>query len=178
MLEMLQDSTVLFASADASKKGQLFQMVKSFGFGSMPLAKNQQEAYDLLRFNRLALIIADYQSEHIDGLELVRTIRSNDTANKEVPIILIATESDGVSQESGIEVGASAIVQLPINVKTFYKTITAVLNNVSENVSAPNYAGPNRRNLKNQRTPYEDRRTGQEDIPSPLIDEISKRTGS
>lgn len=66
-----------------------------------------------LASGRFDLIITDINMPIMDGLKLVKRIRSDDT-HKEVPIIIITTEGSTEDRQRAMALGANAYITKPI----------------------------------------------------------------
>lgn len=62
---------------------------------------------------RFDLVITDINMPIMDGLKLVKRIRSDDT-HRDVPIIIITTEGSNEDRERAMALGASAYITKPI----------------------------------------------------------------
>jgi two-component system chemotaxis response regulator CheY len=75
-------------------------------------AGNGVEALELLRTAKVDLILTDINMPSMDGLELVRQIRAQDLA-KDVPVIMITTESSEEQVKQAIQAGARGYIRKP-----------------------------------------------------------------
>jgi two-component system chemotaxis response regulator CheY len=66
-----------------------------------------------LQGNKFDLIITDINMPIMDGLKLVKRIRS-DEAHKDVPIIIITTEGSSEDRQRAMALGANAYITKPI----------------------------------------------------------------
>ncbi|MEY4580183.1 MAG: hypothetical protein RL701_4886 [Pseudomonadota bacterium] len=72
------------------------------------------------------LIITDINMPIMDGLKLVRKIRS-DERHKEVPVIVITTEGSREDRERAMALGASAYITKPIQAPQVIETVKELL---------------------------------------------------
>lgn len=63
--------------------------------------------------NRFDLVITDINMPIMDGLKLVKRIRSDET-HKDVPIIIITTEGSTEDRQRALALGANAYITKPI----------------------------------------------------------------
>ena len=79
-----------------------------------------------LSSQRFDLIIADINMPRMDGLKLVRRIRA-DARHKDVPVIIISTESALEDRERAMALGASAYIAKPLQAPQIIATVTRLL---------------------------------------------------
>jgi two-component system chemotaxis response regulator CheY len=75
---------------------------------------------------RFDLIITDINMPIMDGLKLVRRIRSDDR-HKDVPVIGITTEGSKEDRERAMALGASAYITKPIQAPQVIETVKELL---------------------------------------------------
>jgi two-component system chemotaxis response regulator CheY len=86
--------------------------------GIVGLKKLAQTTFDL--------IITDINMPIMDGLKLVRKIRS-DERHKDVPVIVITTEGSREDRERAMALGASAYITKPIQAPQVIETVKELL---------------------------------------------------
>jgi len=84
------------------------------------------DALRLLPRGPYALVITDINMPDINGLELVRFIRSSEL-HKGTPIILISTQSSERDQQRGLSLGADAYLTKPFTEEALCKLAGAQL---------------------------------------------------
>lgn len=70
------------------------------------------EALRHLPRERFDLIVTDINMPDINGLELVSFVKSND-AYRDIPLVIVSTESSERDREKGLELGAEAYLVKP-----------------------------------------------------------------
>ena len=70
------------------------------------------EALELLRQNRVDLILSDINMPHMDGLEFLRQLRTQNLA-PDVPVVMITTESSEDQVHKAIVAGAQGYIRKP-----------------------------------------------------------------
>ena len=76
--------------------------------------------------SRFDLIITDINMPIMDGLKLVRKIRT-DEKHKDVPVIVITTEGSKEDRERAMALGASAYITKPIQAPQVIETVKDLL---------------------------------------------------
>jgi two-component system, chemotaxis family, chemotaxis protein CheY len=70
------------------------------------------EALEILRKEKVALILSDINMPNMDGLEFLRQLRSQELAN-EVPVVMITTESSEDHVRAALIAGAQGYIRKP-----------------------------------------------------------------
>jgi two-component system, chemotaxis family, chemotaxis protein CheY len=70
------------------------------------------EALEILRKEKVALILSDINMPNMDGLEFLRQLRSHNLAN-EVPVVMITTESSEDHVREALVAGAQGYIRKP-----------------------------------------------------------------
>lgn len=88
-------------------------------------AQNGAEAVEKLNHGDVDLILTDMNMPVMDGLGLIRTVRTG--LGKDTPIIVITTKGKQDERDRGIELGANGYITKPLNPREFRETILRVL---------------------------------------------------
>ncbi len=80
-----------------------------------------------LAAGRFDLVITDINMPIMDGLKLVKRVRS-DAVHKDVPIIVITTESSVEDRERAMSLGANAYITKPIQAPQVLEQVKVLLN--------------------------------------------------
>jgi len=75
-------------------------------------AGDGQEAMDVLRNHAVRLVMTDINMPNMNGLQLLSEIRANQDW-RDMPVILITTESGTGTVEEAVQMGASAYIRKP-----------------------------------------------------------------
>ena len=75
---------------------------------------------------RFDVIVTDVNMPVMDGLKLVRRIRT-DAIHKDVPIVIITTEGAETDRKRALELGANAYVVKPIQAPMVIATVKELL---------------------------------------------------
>ncbi len=87
-------------------------------------ASDGMEALEKMAQNPVDLIIADLNMPKMNGLELVRTVRKE---NKEIPVIMLTTQSDQESKKKGLAAGANVYLIKPAPVHLLLYKVKSLL---------------------------------------------------
>lgn len=75
-------------------------------------ASDGKDALDKLSFNTVNMIITDLNMPNLDGISLIRAVRSS-TSHKFIPIIMLTTESQDGKKMEGKAAGATGWIVKP-----------------------------------------------------------------
>jgi len=107
--------TILVVDDSDTTRKLISYMVKGIGYKTVG-AVNGLDALEKLARNDIALVLTDLNMPQMDGLELAKSIREDDNY-KEIPIIMISTESRDEARKKGIEAGVNRYLTKPVTSK-------------------------------------------------------------
>ncbi|MDF1616196.1 response regulator transcription factor [Petrocella sp. FN5] len=88
-------------------------------------AETGEEALDILDKEKIDLVLLDLMLPGIDGLEVLKRIRTND-AHRGIPIIMLTAKSEEIDTVLGLEMGADDYIAKPFGVHELSARIKAV----------------------------------------------------
>ena len=95
-------------------------------------AENGQIALDMSAGQRFDLIVMDVNMPVMDGLTATRGIRAGAGANAETPIVVLSASARTEDHEAGLEAGADAYLNKPID----FAALAQVMNHVGSGRAA------------------------------------------
>jgi two-component system chemotaxis response regulator CheY len=87
-------------------------------------ASDGKEALDKVRSGRFDLVLTDIRMPGMDGLEFIRTVRSELNA---LPIIIISTKGADEDVQLGMSLGASGYLSKPVSMARLKEMVTSFL---------------------------------------------------
>ena len=102
-------------------------LLKGEGFNVVS-AENGIDALEKLPFSNIDIIITDLNMPQMDGLELVNSLKKNPDY-KEIPVIMLTTESEDSDKQKGFEAGASSYLIKPVPQDVLIKEVKKFLVN-------------------------------------------------
>lgn len=93
-------------------------------------ATSGEEALDILSREFVDLVLLDWMLPSMDGIEVLRNIRSN-AALTSMPVIFLTAKNDEISKVVGLEVGSDDYLVKPFGVHELLARIKAVLRRVN-----------------------------------------------
>ena len=88
-------------------------------------AETGEEALEIIEKEKIDLVLLDLMLPGIDGLEVLKRIRSNETY-KRLPIIMLTAKSEEIDTVLGLEMGADDYISKPFGVHELSARIKAV----------------------------------------------------
>ena len=119
-------TTVLVVDDEPRITGLVKDYLDQAGFSVLEAADGH-EAIDAFRRHRPDLVVLDLGLPGIDGLDVVRELRSD----SDVPIVILTARSDETDRVVGLELGADDYVVKPFGPKELVARIRAVLRRVA-----------------------------------------------
>lgn len=120
------EEAILVAEDVRSSRHALVSMLKKQGFSSIYEVENGQQALDILRSQRIDLVLLDIMMPEVDGLGVLKAMKA-DAGLRLVPVIMITAIDDMDSAVKCIEMGAEDYLIKPFNPVMLRARITASL---------------------------------------------------
>ena len=114
---------ILIADDEADIREILKIILDKEGYGVI-LAKDGQEALDLIKADKPDLIILDYLMPVLDGISVCKALKKDD-ATKLIPVIMATAYEN--EKENGLAAGAVDFISKPIDRIDFLLRIRSVL---------------------------------------------------
>jgi two-component system, chemotaxis family, chemotaxis protein CheY len=98
--------------------------LKKAGF-DVAEAEDGKAALNVLTSAKFDLIITDLNMPNMDGITLIKNVRSG-SQHRAVPILILTTESDGTKKADGKAAGATGWLVKPFNPEQLIATVNRV----------------------------------------------------
>lgn len=135
------------------------QQLRSFGPGEIFECLDGAEAFETLSLKRIDFVITDSGMSPVDGLSLVRHIRTGEKSpNPEVPIIILVENPSLSKLTAARDVGATDVLSKPVSPKKLFDRIQSAIKYSRNFVRAEDFVGPDRRRRKPSDRKEEERR--------------------
>ena len=96
---------------------------------SVGFAENGLDALEKLATNDVNLIMTDLNMPYMDGIELIKTLRSNPELS-EIPILMVTTENDDIEKEKAIRSGADGYMIKPVTGDAIAENIKSIVKQI------------------------------------------------
>lgn len=119
------DKTLLIVDDSFSMRQMLRMTLLACGYRVLE-ASDGHAALDVLKREDVDLVITDVHMPRLDGLGLLRAIRSS-AQRKFLPVIVLTTEDDAEFREHGREAGARAWMVKPFSANSLTSAVQRIL---------------------------------------------------
>ncbi len=123
MAKKIKNKNILIVDDDLSIRNTMQEYIKNAGFASQT-ASTAEEALELIKNNKFAVVITDIRLPGMGGLELTKVIKQDNGAD----VIVVTGYSDDYSYEEAINIGASDFVIKPVRLEELLLRLRRVLN--------------------------------------------------
>jgi len=128
----------------------MLSIVKSvlsiFGFRTIFLAENGEEAFEIICKENPDLIITDWMMKPMNGLELVKKIRTDKRVpNPYLPILMMTGYSSRLRVENARDIGVTEFLVKPFSAQDLYTRVANIIEKPRQFVDTGNFFGPDRR---------------------------------
>jgi len=137
---------VLIADDDRRIALIVRQVLESLGFANIHAARDGEQALQMLRTEKIDMVITDWQMQPMDGISLVKYLRTmDDSPNRFIPIIMLTGNADRNDVETARDVGVTEFVVKPFSAKTLCDRIMILIENPRSFIMSRQFIGPDRR---------------------------------
>ncbi|MCX8028102.1 MAG: response regulator [Thermodesulfovibrionales bacterium] len=116
---------ILVVDDDKTTRKLLSLYLKSKGH-EVVTAENGLEALEKLGTESVNLVVTDMNMPYMDGIELVKNIRNEETVSH-IPIIMVTTEADEDEKKRAFEAGVDDYLVKPTNAEQINSSILKIL---------------------------------------------------
>jgi DNA-binding response OmpR family regulator len=136
---------VLIADSDRRIGELVRNVLESLGFGSARLARDGAHALLTLQSKPIDLLITDWEISPIDGINLIRHIRSLAPPLRFLPIIMLTGNTDLREVEMARDAGVTEFLAKPFSARTLCDRIVSLIENPRSFILTEDFCGPDRR---------------------------------
>jgi diguanylate cyclase (GGDEF)-like protein len=122
MAKKIKNKNILIVDDDLSIRNTMQEYINNAGFASQT-ASTAEEALELIRTNKYAVVITDIRLPGMGGLELTKVIKKDNGCD----VIVVTGYSDDYSYEEAINIGASDFVIKPVRLEELLLRLRRVL---------------------------------------------------
>jgi two-component system chemotaxis response regulator CheY len=94
--------------------------------GKVHEAGDGREALEMLKTEKVGLILSDINMPNMDGIELLGKLKSDD-ALKSVPIVMVTTEGSQARVMQALELGAVGYVRKPFTAEQIKEKLAGII---------------------------------------------------
>ncbi|ALM54283.1 chemotaxis response regulator CheY [Halomonas huangheensis] len=100
-------------------------LLKELGFTNVEEAEDGQEGLTRLREGGFDFVVSDWNMPHLDGLEMLKTIRGDD-ALKALPVLMVTAEAKKENIIAAAQAGANGYVVKPFTAATLEEKMNKI----------------------------------------------------
>lgn len=166
----LKDIHILLADADPCLSHVTIYNLRAMGFSRITYARSRAEIERTLRTTPVHVLVTERTLPDIDGLDLVRRIRSGAIApSRELPIVMLTGRGELPDVVEARDAGITEFVVKPFSTRILYSRIEQIVDHPRGFLIADSYTGPDRRRKGTPPAGMADRRTTRP-LPCPSLD--------
>lgn len=121
-------------------------ILHGYGIKNVNEAEDGSDALKALRTFAADVIICDWLMEPLDGIDLVRMIRTgSDSVNPFVPIIMLTGYTETARVQEARDVGITEFLAKPISSAALYHRLVQIIEKPREFIKSKSFTGPCRR---------------------------------
>ena len=126
--EMLDKFECRFLIVDDAKEIPIIviKFLKKYGFKHFHIANDGEQAINIMRHSEINMIIADWNMPIVDGIELLKTIRSN-VSWENIPFIMLTAESSAEHVNAACNYKANGYIVKPFTPNTLIEKVEQIL---------------------------------------------------
>ncbi|MDR3363213.1 MAG: response regulator [Desulfovibrio sp.] len=114
--------TVLVAEDNEINQAILGELLDQMGV-KVVLASDGQEAVDIVKEWKIALVVMDIEMPVMDGMEATRIIRGMGYTPRDLPILAMTGNTDASSRMDGMSLGMNDYLTKPVNPEELYAAL-------------------------------------------------------
>lgn len=152
--------------ADIHAAQMMRRALSSFGITQTFLSRQSGEMREIIRDRPIDLLIMDWDCRPDNGLEMARFLRSPESPDRLLNILLTTSRTSPEDQRAAKDAGVNEVIAKPFTVRDLIMAITVMIDNPRPFILAPGYTGPCRRQEGEKPPPgVEDRRGKNTPVP-------------
>ncbi|MCR6629282.1 MAG: response regulator [Magnetospirillum sp.] len=144
----------------------------SFGVRNVVEAGDGPAGIEMLREQKIDLVLVDYDMDPMDGVDFTRLVRSGaEVAVRDVPIIMVSGMAEMEKVVEARNAGVNEFLVKPVSADSLFRRVRNALVNPRPFVDSATYVGPCRRSVQRTLPEGQERRTAPPlPKPRPIID--------
>lgn len=137
---------VIIADDDRRISVIVREVLESLGFKNIYLSNDGSDALRIIRKEKIDMLITDWKMSPMDGINLVKFIRTSDESpNRLLPIIMMTGNVEREQVEIARDVGITEFVIKPFSAKTLMSRIVMLIEHPRSFIISKKFIGPDRR---------------------------------
>jgi two-component system chemotaxis response regulator CheY len=123
--------SILIVDDSLPMRSVIKRTLKTAGYGSSQFheAGNGKEALVIMKNGWIDIVLTDYNMPVMNGMELLKTIKDDELV-KDIPVVVISTESNDVRIKEFMDLGAAGYITKPFAPETIRDLLINILGEV------------------------------------------------
>ena len=144
---------VLIVDDNQHMRSLVRTILESLGVSQILEARDGSHALEKMGQAQIDLLIADWNMEPMDGLELTRHLRNSpESPDQFLPVIMLSGHTERARVMQARDAGVTEFMAKPVSARSLYARIVSIIENPRPFVRTNDYFGPDRRR---QMLPFE-----------------------
>jgi two-component system chemotaxis response regulator CheY len=116
---------VLVVDDFATMRRIVKNVLKQLGFSDILEADDGSTALDVIKQNKIDLIVSDWNMPKMTGLDLLKTVRG-DESTKEIPFLMVTAEAQKENVLQAVQAGVSNYIVKPFTAEGVKEKLTQI----------------------------------------------------
>lgn len=143
---LFAEVTLAIADPDANMLQMVRKLLSPLGCKRIYMVRDGQEMIDLMRQERVDMVITEWEMPRMTGIELTQYLRKSlDSPNRMVPIIMLTARNEREDIRIARDAGISEYAVKPFTAKALMERVYAVVEDPRPLILSKNFVGPDRR---------------------------------
>jgi two-component system chemotaxis response regulator CheY len=138
--DSLKTKVVLLVEDTASIRGVERSILSDLGFRKIHEATNGEEAFKLIKHHKVDIIICDWEMPRLNGLELLKRIKSENLLDKKI-FIMVTSASDSARVKTAISEGVHDYLVKPFQPQVMVQKLLGAMQRMGAEFAAKTEAG-------------------------------------
>ncbi len=105
-------------------------LLKQLGYENIEEAEDGAQALSKLKSNDFSFVISDWNMPNMDGLELLKNLRSDDSL-KDIPVLMVTAEAEKEKVVTAIQSGVNNYIVKPFTQEVLKEKMDKILEKLS-----------------------------------------------
>ncbi len=105
-------------------------LLKQLGYINIDEAEDGAQAYEKLKGGNFGFVVSDWNMPNMDGLELVKAVRSNPDL-KNLPILMVTAEAEKEKVITAIQAGVNNYIVKPFTGETLKEKMDKIFERIN-----------------------------------------------
>ncbi|MCE5336426.1 MAG: response regulator [Desulfobacteraceae bacterium] len=121
-----KDMTVLIVDDFLTMRRIVRKILRDLDFENILEAEDGSAALDLLKVNKIDLIVSDWNMPRMTGLDLLKAVRSNDST-KDIPFLMVTAEAQKENIVEAVKARVSNYIVKPFTAATLEEKLVKIV---------------------------------------------------